>query len=73
MVIFIYLFMYFHFQVPSLEHNNEVRGESLDLIKYIDTHFEGPSLYPSVRYLFFSLTFDLYFQVQNINILNFTI
>lgn len=33
-------------KVPSLEHNNEVRGESLDLIKYIDTHFEGPSLFP---------------------------
>ncbi|GAB4854886.1 Glutathione S-transferase L2, chloroplastic [Ancistrocladus abbreviatus] len=31
-------------KVPSLEHNNEVRGESLDLIKYIDSHFEGPSL-----------------------------
>ncbi|KAL9272517.1 Glutathione S-transferase L2, chloroplastic-like protein [Drosera capensis] len=29
-----------------LEHNNEVRGESLDLIKYIDSHFEGPSLFP---------------------------
>ncbi|MCI05183.1 glutathione S-transferase L2 chloroplastic-like, partial [Trifolium medium] len=35
-------------KVPSLEHNNEVRGESLDLIKYIDTHFEGPSLFPNV-------------------------
>ncbi|XP_004497370.1 glutathione S-transferase L3-like [Cicer arietinum] len=34
-------------KVPSLEHNNEVRGESLDLIKYIDTHFEGPSLFPT--------------------------
>ncbi|KAI5402002.1 Glutathione S-transferase L3, variant 2, partial [Lathyrus oleraceus] len=34
-------------KVPSLEHNNEVRGESLDLIKYIDTHFEGPSLFPN--------------------------
>lgn len=33
-------------KVPSLEHNNEVRGESLDLIKYIDSHFEGPSLFP---------------------------
>lgn len=33
-------------KVPSLEHNNEVKGESLDLIKYIDTHFEGPSLFP---------------------------
>jgi hypothetical protein len=40
-------------QVPSLEHNNEVRGESLDLIKYIDTHFEGPSLFPTVRYILF--------------------
>lgn len=34
-------------KVPSLEHNNQVRGESLDLIKYIDTHFEGPSLFPT--------------------------
>ncbi|XP_034687409.1 glutathione S-transferase L3-like isoform X1 [Vitis riparia] len=33
-------------KVPSLEHNNKVTGESLDLIKYIDSHFEGPSLYP---------------------------
>lgn len=34
-------------KVPALEHNNEVRGESLDLIKYIDSHFEGPSLFPN--------------------------
>ncbi|XP_044461474.1 protein IN2-1 homolog B-like [Mangifera indica] len=33
-------------KVPSLEHNNKVLGESLDLIKYIDKHFEGPSLLP---------------------------
>ncbi|XP_065024452.1 protein IN2-1 homolog B-like isoform X1 [Musa acuminata AAA Group] len=33
-------------KVPSLEHNNEVRGESLDLVKYIDSHFEGPALMP---------------------------
>ncbi|KAK8546166.1 hypothetical protein V6N13_067400 [Hibiscus sabdariffa] len=33
-------------KVPALEHNNEVKGESLDLIKYIDAHFEGPSLFP---------------------------
>ncbi|KAL6290807.1 hypothetical protein ACE6H2_008317 [Prunus campanulata] len=33
-------------KVPSLEHNNEVKGESLDLIRYIDSHFEGPSLFP---------------------------
>lgn len=32
-------------KVPSLEHNNEVKGESLDLIKYIDNNFEGPSLF----------------------------
>lgn len=33
-------------KVPSLEHNNKVIGESLDLIKYIDSNFEGPSLLP---------------------------
>ena len=33
-------------KVPSLEHNGEVKGESLDLLKYIDEHFEGPSLLP---------------------------
>ncbi|KAL9422050.1 hypothetical protein AB3S75_034344 [Citrus x aurantiifolia] len=33
-------------KVPSLEHNNEVKGESLNLMKYIDSHFEGPSLFP---------------------------
>ncbi|KAJ4970356.1 hypothetical protein NE237_003455 [Protea cynaroides] len=33
-------------KVPSLEHNNEIKGESLDLVKYIDGHFEGPSLLP---------------------------
>lgn len=36
-------------QVPSLEHNNEIIMESLDLIKYIDSNFEGPNLSPSVR------------------------
>lgn len=38
------------FQVPSLEHNNEVKVESLDLIKYIDSNFEGPSLMPDVSF-----------------------
>ncbi|CAL9133105.1 unnamed protein product, partial [Musa textilis] len=33
-------------KVPSLEHNNEVKGESLDLVKYIDKCFEGPELQP---------------------------
>ncbi|XP_071921261.1 glutathione S-transferase L2, chloroplastic-like isoform X1 [Coffea arabica] len=32
--------------VPSLEHNNEVKGESLDLLKYLEDNFEGPSLLP---------------------------
>ncbi|XP_049367963.1 glutathione S-transferase L1-like [Solanum verrucosum] len=31
-------------KVPSLEHNNKVTGESLDLIKYVDSNFEGPLL-----------------------------
>uniref|UniRef100_A0A0E0GKV6 GST N-terminal domain-containing protein n=1 Tax=Oryza nivara TaxID=4536 RepID=A0A0E0GKV6_ORYNI len=35
--------------VPSLEHNGKIMGESLDLIKYIDSHFEGPALLPEVR------------------------
>lgn len=34
--------------MPSLEHDNEVRGESLDLIKYIDSNFDGPTLLPEV-------------------------
>ncbi|KAA0044050.1 glutathione S-transferase L3-like [Cucumis melo var. makuwa] len=33
-------------KVPALEHNGKVIGESLDLIKYIDSNFEGPSLFP---------------------------
>ncbi|OEL32811.1 Protein IN2-1, partial [Dichanthelium oligosanthes] len=32
--------------VPSVEHNNEIRGESLDLIRYIDSNFDGPALLP---------------------------
>ncbi|XP_022767446.1 glutathione S-transferase L3-like [Durio zibethinus] len=34
-------------KVPSLEHNGQVIGESLDLIKYVDSNFEGPSLLPT--------------------------
>ncbi|KAK7260666.1 hypothetical protein RIF29_26910 [Crotalaria pallida] len=33
--------------VPSLEHNGKVLGESLDLLRYVDANFEGPSLVPS--------------------------
>uniref|UniRef100_A0ACD5YM88 Uncharacterized protein n=1 Tax=Avena sativa TaxID=4498 RepID=A0ACD5YM88_AVESA len=33
-------------KVPALEHNNQVKGESLDLVKYIDSNFEGPTLLP---------------------------
>ncbi|KAF5947259.1 hypothetical protein HYC85_013216 [Camellia sinensis] len=33
-------------KVPSLEHNNEIQGESFDLLKYIDSYFEGPALCP---------------------------
>ncbi|KAE8783169.1 Protein IN2-1 [Hordeum vulgare] len=32
--------------VPSLEHDGKVTGESLDLIKYIDTNFQGPAFLP---------------------------
>ncbi|KAK8512235.1 hypothetical protein V6N13_097102 [Hibiscus sabdariffa] len=34
-------------KVPSLEHNGKVMGESIDLIKYVDTNFQGPSLLPN--------------------------
>ncbi|KAK9985413.1 hypothetical protein SO802_030364 [Lithocarpus litseifolius] len=33
--------------VPALEHNGKIIGESLDLIKYVDSNFEGPSLHPN--------------------------
>ncbi|CAK9166981.1 unnamed protein product [Ilex paraguariensis] len=33
-------------QVPALEHENKIIGESLDIIKYVDSHFEGPALLP---------------------------
>ncbi|XP_074368933.1 glutathione S-transferase L3-like [Apium graveolens] len=33
-------------KVPSLEHDNKVTGESLDLLNYLDNHFEGPALLP---------------------------
>jgi len=39
--------------VTSLEHNGKVIGESLDLIKYVDSNFEGPSLLPNVRFTWF--------------------
>ncbi|KAJ4704805.1 Glutathione S-transferase [Melia azedarach] len=33
-------------KVPALQHNGKVIGESLDLIKYVESNFEGPSLFP---------------------------
>ncbi|KAK4396298.1 Glutathione S-transferase L1 [Sesamum angolense] len=43
----IFMFLkYVVFMVPALEHNGKVIGESLDLIKYIDSNFEGPALLP---------------------------
>ena len=35
-------------QVPSLEHNGKVTGESMDLLTYLDEHFGGPKLAPTV-------------------------
>ncbi|GAV84198.1 GST_C_2 domain-containing protein/GST_N_3 domain-containing protein [Cephalotus follicularis] len=34
-------------KVPSLEHNRRVIGESIDLIQYVDSNFEGPPLFPN--------------------------
>ncbi|KAK4583450.1 hypothetical protein RGQ29_026257 [Quercus rubra] len=39
--------VYHENKVPSLEHNGKVIGESLDLIKYVDSNFKGPSLQPN--------------------------
>ncbi|KAK4706669.1 hypothetical protein R3W88_033769 [Solanum pinnatisectum] len=36
-------------KVPSLEHYNKVIRESLDLVKYVDSNFEGSSLLLNVR------------------------
>lgn len=33
-------------KVPSLEHDGKVKGESLDLLEYIDQSFDGPPLFP---------------------------
>ncbi|KAD4384392.1 hypothetical protein R6Q59_011524 [Mikania micrantha] len=33
-------------KVPALEHDNKIIGESLDLVRYLDAHFEGPALLP---------------------------
>ncbi|XP_031269204.1 glutathione S-transferase L3-like [Pistacia vera] len=33
-------------KVPALEHNGKIIGESIDLIKYVDSNFEGPSVFP---------------------------
>ncbi|CAI0471620.1 unnamed protein product [Linum tenue] len=33
-------------KVPALEHNGKIIGESLDLVKYLDANFEGPSITP---------------------------
>lgn len=35
--------------VPALELNKQVKGESLNLLKYIDDNFDGPELLPHVR------------------------
>ncbi|CAM6075171.1 unnamed protein product, partial [Sphagnum tenellum] len=33
--------------VPALEHNGKVKGESLDLLVYIDQEFGGPNMTPT--------------------------
>ncbi|XP_074567929.1 protein IN2-1 homolog B-like [Curcuma longa] len=57
-------------KVPALEHNNEVKGESLDLIKFIDETFEGPKLLPDdpAKRQFAE---ELFSYTDNFNIVNF--
>lgn len=33
-------------KVPALEHDGKVMGESLELLAYLEEHFDGPPLYP---------------------------
>ncbi|KAJ9554944.1 hypothetical protein OSB04_009558 [Centaurea solstitialis] len=33
-------------KVPSLEDDNKIIVDSIDMVKYIDSHFEGPALLP---------------------------
>ncbi|XP_057779054.1 protein IN2-1 homolog B-like isoform X2 [Salvia miltiorrhiza] len=33
-------------KLPSLEHDGKIIGESMDLIRYLDTNFDGPPLLP---------------------------
>jgi len=50
------------FQVPALEHDGKVIGESMDLLYYLDEHFRGPKLAPTVsdlRHLTLSLFLPL--------------
>uniref|UniRef100_A0ACD5YQ68 Uncharacterized protein n=1 Tax=Avena sativa TaxID=4498 RepID=A0ACD5YQ68_AVESA len=41
-----YMKIYPKNMIPCLEHENRVIGESLDVIKYMDSDFEGPRLFP---------------------------
>ncbi|CAK9260242.1 unnamed protein product [Sphagnum jensenii] len=34
-------------KVPVLEHNGQVKGESLDLLEYLDQEFGGPTIMPT--------------------------
>ncbi|XP_025796090.1 protein IN2-1 homolog B-like isoform X3 [Panicum hallii] len=41
--------VYPKYQVPAMEHNKKIIGESLDLIRYIDSNFDGPKLITNMR------------------------
>ncbi|CAN0926769.1 Glutathione S-transferase L1, partial [Linum grandiflorum] len=43
-------------KVPALEHNGKIIVESLDILRYVDTNFEGPPLFPN-ELLAYSETF----------------
>jgi glutathione S-transferase len=39
-------------KVPVLEHNGQVKGESVDLLEYLDQEFGGPTIMPTVKLLY---------------------
>ncbi|CAH8361386.1 unnamed protein product [Eruca vesicaria subsp. sativa] len=55
--------------VPALEHNGKITTESLDVIKYVDSNFDGPSLYPEVR-IFISVYMYLMLKILYCHVTN---
>lgn len=63
-----FLICFWSLQVPALEHDGKVIGESMDLLNYLDEHFEGPKLAPVVSNLRCTSTYFLSFSCAGLTI-----